>query len=167
MDIVDILSDIPGFDIADSYSTPNTNIYQLGFRQDITERTLFMVDGIEENDVWSNYVYASTQYPINSIKAVEVLYGPASTMYGARELLWEQLISLHIIPRKEEDLLIIQINREPSGTAMVDLVLGSYNTKDLDLVLGYESNRLNIQFTARFNQSDGHDMSDEQFSNMM
>ena len=60
MDIVDILSDIPGFDISRLYSTPNTNIYQLGFRQDITERTLFMVDGIEENDVWSNYVYAST-----------------------------------------------------------------------------------------------------------
>ena len=128
MDIVDILSDIPGFDISRLYFTPNTNIYQLGFRQDITERTLFMVDGIEENDVWSNYVYASTQYPINNIKAVEVLYGPASTMYGARAFVGTVNIITYN-PDERGDLLIIQIKREPSGTAMADLVLEAITPK--------------------------------------
>ena len=164
MDIVDILSDIPGFDISRLYSTPNTNIYQLGFRQDITERTLFMVDGIEENDVWSNYVYASTQYPINNIKAVEVLYGPASTMYGARAFVG----TVNIITYNPDERGGFINNSDKERAKWYSngrFSYGSYNTKDLDLVLGYESERLNIQFTARFNQSDGHDMSDEQFFN--
>ena len=165
MDIVDILSDIPGFDISRLYSTPNTNIYQLGFRQDITERTLFMVDGIEENDVWSNYVYASTQYPINNIKAVEVLYGPASTMYGARAFVGTVNIITYS-PKERGGFL--SNDGDKQGAKWYSngrFSMGSYNTKDLDMVLGYESDRVNIQFTARVNQSDGHDMSDEQFFN--
>lgn len=165
MDIVDILSDIPGFDISRLYSTPNTNIYQLGFRQDITERTLFMVDGIEENDVWSNYVYASTQYPISNIKAVEVLYGPASTMYGARAFVGTvNIITYNPKERggfRQNNLEYISSKWYGNGR----ISYGSNNTKDLDLVLGYESDRINARFSARINQSDGHDMSDEQFFN--
>tara|TARA_B100001059_G_scaffold100683_1_gene100433 strand:+ start:97249 stop:100323 length:3075 start_codon:yes stop_codon:yes gene_type:complete len=165
MDIVDILTDIPGFDISRLYSTPNTNIYQLGFRQDITERTLFMVDGIEENDVWSNYVYASTQYPINNIKAVEILYGPASTMYGARAFVGTVNIITYSPKERGGFLSGNEENQTAKWYSNGRLSMGSYNTKDLDMLLGYQSDGVNIQFTARINQSDGHDMSDEQFFN--
>ena len=59
-------------------------MYQLGFRQESTQRTLLMIDGIEENDLYSNIAYISRQYPISNIKAVEILYGPSATMYGPR-----------------------------------------------------------------------------------
>ena len=45
------------------------------------------------------------------------------------ELLLEQLISLPIIRMKGEDLLIIQIKRGPSGTAMADSVMEAITPK--------------------------------------
>ena len=43
-----------------------------------------MINGIEENDNWSNIAYMARQYPLSNIKAIEILYGPSSTMYGPR-----------------------------------------------------------------------------------
>ena len=39
LDIIDLLSDQPGFDISRIYSVTYANIYQRGFRQENTERT--------------------------------------------------------------------------------------------------------------------------------
>ena len=83
-DLVDLLSDVAGFEISKTYSLNFASIYQLGYRQESTEKTLFMIDGVEENDLWSNIAYISRQYPLSNIKAVEILYGPSSTMYGPR-----------------------------------------------------------------------------------
>lgn len=166
-DLVDILSDIPGFDISRLYSTPNTNIYQLGFRQDITERTLLMIDGVEENDVWSNYVYASTQYPISNIKAVEVIFGPASTMYGARAFVGT--INVITFNPKERASSINNDNdnsKESNWFSSGRFTLSDFKTKDLDISFGnHGSQKINFQFTARVNQSDGHSMTDEPFFN--
>ena len=84
LDIVDLLSDLPGFHVSRVFGQAHSNIYQLGYRQDNTERTLLMIDGVEENDIWSNWAYFSRQYPLSNIKAVEVIYGPSSAMYGPR-----------------------------------------------------------------------------------
>lgn len=84
VDLIDLLSDIPGFEISKTHSINYANVYQLGFRQESTQRTLLMIDGIEENDLYSNIAYLSRQYPISNIKAVEILYGPSATMYGPR-----------------------------------------------------------------------------------
>ena len=84
VDLVDVLADLPGFEISKIFSATYANIFQLGFRQENTERTLLMIDGIEENDIWSNIAYISRQYPLSNIKTIEVLYGPSSTMYGPR-----------------------------------------------------------------------------------
>ena len=83
-DLIDLLSDVAGFEISKTYSLNFASIYQLGYRQETTEKTLFMIDGIEENDLYSNIAYISRQYPLSNIKAVEILYGPSSTMYGPR-----------------------------------------------------------------------------------
>ncbi len=77
VDIIDILQDLPGFEISKIFSATYANVFQLGFRQENTERTLLMIDGVEENDIWSNIAYLSRQYPLSNIKAVEVLYGPS------------------------------------------------------------------------------------------
>lgn len=53
-DLIDLLSDQPGFDISKIQSAFYANVYQRGFRQENTERTLLLIDGVEENDVWSN-----------------------------------------------------------------------------------------------------------------
>uniref|UniRef100_UPI00404B46FC TonB-dependent receptor plug domain-containing protein n=1 Tax=Flavobacterium sp. TaxID=239 RepID=UPI00404B46FC len=49
-DLIEVLSDLPGFDITKTFSLLYANVNQLGFRQEDPEETLFMIDGVEEND---------------------------------------------------------------------------------------------------------------------
>ena len=68
VDIIDVLQDLPGFEISKIFSATYANVFQLGFRQENTERTLLMIDGVEENDIWSNIAYLSRQYPFPILK---------------------------------------------------------------------------------------------------
>ena len=83
-DLIALLADQPGFDISRTFSGKYAHVYQRGLREENTEKTLLMIDGIEENDVWSNVAYISLQYPLSNIRAIEIIYGPASTIYGPR-----------------------------------------------------------------------------------
>ena len=42
-DLIDLLSDVAGFEISKTYSLNFASIYQLGYRQETTEKTLFML----------------------------------------------------------------------------------------------------------------------------
>ena len=87
LDLEAVIHDLPGFDISRSNGNLYSHIYQRGYRSINTNRTLFLTDGIEENDLWSSNVYLSRQYPISNIQNIEVVYGPASTMYGSNAFL--------------------------------------------------------------------------------
>jgi outer membrane receptor protein involved in Fe transport len=82
LDLEQILHDLPGFDISRSNGDVYSYIYQRGFRRN-NDRNLLLVDGVEQNDLTSNVLYLSRQYPMSNIDRIEVIYGPASTMYGA------------------------------------------------------------------------------------
>ena len=77
--LFEVISDISGFDTIES--SPNT-FYQRGYRTPFSSRTLFMVNGIVDNHLWTHVAQFSTQYPISNIDKIEVLYGPASVIYG-------------------------------------------------------------------------------------
>jgi len=139
VDIIDILQDLPGFEISKIFSATYANVFQLGFRQENTERTLLMIDGVEENDIWSNIAYLSRQYPLSNIKAVEVLYGPSSTMYGPRAFVG----AINILTlgagenpstkfdkgnKEDEKLNPIYVNANFSNA--------SFRTKDADITIG-------------------------------
>lgn len=78
-----MLHDLPGFDIAKGNGPGYSYFYQRGYRSVSNDRILLLVDGIEENDLVSNNIPISRQYPISDIERVEIIYGPASTLYGA------------------------------------------------------------------------------------
>jgi len=50
-------------------------------------RTLFMINGIVDNHLWTHESNISRQYPLSNIKQIEVLYGPASAVYGPNAFL--------------------------------------------------------------------------------
>jgi outer membrane receptor for ferrienterochelin and colicins len=79
----DVLQDLPGFDVIRGNGVGSTNFYQRGYRSTSNDRTLILIDGVEENDLVSNTVLIAPQYPLSDIERVEVIYGPASTLYGA------------------------------------------------------------------------------------
>ncbi|HMW04081.1 MAG TPA: TonB-dependent receptor [Leptospiraceae bacterium] len=78
----DIFKDLPGFDYIGQQGTDNAVLYQRGYRTPFTSRTLLMINGVIENDLWAQVATPGRQYPISNIKRVEVIYGPASAVYG-------------------------------------------------------------------------------------
>ncbi|MCD4679766.1 MAG: TonB-dependent receptor [Bacteroidales bacterium] len=136
-DLTSLFHDLPGFDISTTYSATFSNIYQRGYRSNNTDRTLFLIDGIEENDLWTNIAMVSRQYPITNIKRVEVIYGPASTMYGANAFVGV----INVITKTPEEL-----TKNTPISVIADLGIGSYNTKYADITVA--GRKKNISFSA-------------------
>lgn len=78
----DIFKDLPGFDTIGIGGSDPINLYQRGYRTPFTSRTLLMIDGIIQNDLWNQVATTDRTYPISAIKRVEIIYGPASAVYG-------------------------------------------------------------------------------------
>ncbi len=157
LDIIDLLSDQPGFDISRIYSATYANVYQRGFRQENTERTLVMIDGIEENDVWSNIAYLSRQYPLSNISAVEIVYGPASTIYGARAFAG----AINIITKTHREF--VKKNADKSNVfrmgATAKVLGGSYGTQSADVNVSGKNKDISFLLTGRVFLTDGRNLS--------
>lgn len=78
----DIFRDLPGFDYIGQQGTDHSVLFQRGYRTPFTSRTLLMINGVVENDLWAQVATPGRMYPISNIKRVEVIYGPASAVYG-------------------------------------------------------------------------------------
>ena len=170
IDLVDLLSDLPGFDISKTFSVTYANIYQMGFRQENSERTLFMVDGVEENDLWLNWAYISRQYPLSNIKAVEVLYGPSSTMYGPKAFMGAiNVITYSPKESPRDNLTKSAENKEKDQSFYLygNTQVGNLNTKSADVTLGLRGDAVALQVTGRYYGSDEHDLSGTEFYNYL
>ena len=178
LDIVELLSDLPGFHVSRIFGQAHSNIYQLGFRQDNTERTLLMVDGVEENDIWSNWAYFSRQYPLSNIKAVEIIYGPSSVMYGPRAFVGTvNIITLDPKELGKDKLLhgekLDQLRRKDNYQRVQltgHVQGGDFQTRVADMTLQLRGKSDNVkkspfsmQLTGRVYKSEEHDMSGEPF----
>ena len=152
-DLIDILKDIPGFDISIYYGQLYANVYQRGFRTNNTDKTLLLIDGVEDNDLWSNFADMSQQYPVTNIKRVEVIYGPASTMYGPNAFSGV----INIITKSASDF----IHKGRSIGFQVSTGYGSYNTKYIDASAGYKNNVYSLSITGRLYYSDRPNLSSQ------
>lgn len=147
--IDEIISDLPGFDIINSSGGfGQINAYQRGYRTPYTQRTLFMVNGKVDNHLWTQGAYFSKQYPIKAIERIEVLYGPASAVYGANAFLGV----VNIVTKKHRKL---ERNRIEAS-----LQSGSFNTQGADLHLRGKAGELRYSIGLRFFYSDEEDLSD-------
>ena len=167
-DLIDLLSDLPGFDISKIYATTYANVFQMGFRQENTERTLFMVDGVEENDLWLNWAYISRQFPLSNIKAVEILYGPSSTMYGPRAFVGAINVLTYLPKESPKDHLLPSEDEEDVEKSFYmygNVQAGILNTQSTDLTLGIRGNKASIQVSGTYYRSDEHDLSSTEFYN--
>jgi outer membrane receptor for ferrienterochelin and colicin len=168
VDLIDVLNDLPGFDISKTFSVNYANVYQMGFRQENTERTLFMIDGIEENDLWQNVAYISRQYPLSNIKAVEVLYGPSSIMYGPRAFVGTINIITYSPKELPKENLLKSLDTQEKETNFYlygNTQAGNLQTQSADITMGLKGKSVAFQLTGRYYRSDEHDLSDTEFYN--
>lgn len=154
-DLVELLKDVPGFDLSMFYGPEYANIYQRGFRQNNTEKTLLLFDGMEENDLWTNWAYIDRQYPLTNVERVEIIYGPASTMYGPNAFAGV----INVISRPSVDAIGPGRNIGFSGK----LSYGTYNTKTLDMSLSGKKRNISFTLSGRLYHSDEHDLSSQEF----
>lgn len=149
----EVVDDLPGFDVSRTNGTTYSNVYQRGYRSDETNRTLFLIDGVEENDLWSSTIYLSRQFPLSNVKRMEVVYGPASTIYGANAFAGV----INVITKEPEDYL------EDGQRFAVDAVLGSgsFGTHYVDATVAGRSagGSLSYTLTSRVFRSDEPDLS--------
>ena len=152
-DIEEVLHDLPGFDIARDNGVAYSNVYQRGYRSNTTDRTLFLVDGVEQNDLTANTAYLSRQYPLTAIARVEVIYGPASTLYGANAFLGV----INIITKEPAEVL--RDGRQVGGEAVVGG--GSFATYYGDGVVAARTadGAVSGELSARVYRSDEYNLS--------
>ena len=161
IDLESVFNDLPGFDISRDFGISYSVLYQRGYRAPaLTERTMIMVDGIEDNDLWTNAAFITKQYPISSVKRVEVIYGPASTIYGANAFCGV----INIVTKDEDDLFSstgTDAHGDKPKNFAINLQTGaaSYNTKYIDGTLGIRNKNVVFSVTGRMYVSDGIDQS--------
>ncbi len=151
LDLESVLHDLPAFDISRTNGQTYSNAYQRGYRSDATNRTLFLVDGVEQNDLFSNIAYISHQYPLSNIDRVEVIYGPASTMYGANAFLGV----INVVTRDPEEALA----DAKAVDAHAWLGGGAWKTNYFDATVAGRFRGATYSITGRLFKSDEWDLS--------
>jgi outer membrane cobalamin receptor len=82
-ELLDIFDDLPGMDVVRPWGDNYLKVYWRGYRTDTTQPFLLMVDGMVVNSLWSGDGSVAAALPISEIDHVEIVYGPASAVYGA------------------------------------------------------------------------------------
>ncbi len=154
-DLEAFFHDLPGFDISRTNSIYYSHLYQRGYRSDSPNRTLLLVDGVEENDLFTHGIRLSRQYALSNIKRVEVVYGPASTIYGPNAFLGV----INIITKEPQEL-----TRDTNVFgAHIHGTVGEWRTGLGDITLSLRSKKnpdISFSCTGRYFQSEEMDLSD-------
>lgn len=142
LDIEQMFHDLPGFNISKSNGVAYVNIYQRGYRSALnTDRTMLLIDGMEENSIHSNTANISRQYPISNLKRVDVIYGPASTMYGANAYTGV----INMVTVDAADLTDYKDGFGVRGT----VGYGEFNTRYIDMTTGLKRGNFSMTLTGR------------------
>jgi iron complex outermembrane receptor protein len=146
----DVMRDLVGFDTIITNGTEYTVAYQRGYRTPWTQRTLLLLNGRVINHLWNHTAMLSRQFPLSALERIEVLYGPASVLYGPNAFLGV----INLITRDPEQL--------ESGEQQISswLELGSYHSQAIDFTAIGRHQDIQWLFAYRDFYSDEPDISD-------
>ena len=148
--LAEVLADLPGFDLSVANGTSYATAYQRGYRTLFTQRTLLMIDGKVDNHLWSHAAQFSRQYPMSDVERIEVLYGPASAIYGANAFLG----IINVVTAGGE------ADEEDGQLTTVNVQAGSFESVGLDAATRGKVGEVGFALAARVFRSDEPDLSD-------
>ncbi len=149
--LYEVLNDIPGFDIAASQGNLSQLAYARGNRTgSYNERSMLMLDGVEANILYAQNMNISSDFPLTSIERIEIIYGPASAVYGPN--VFSGIIN--IITKTAANL--------ESGTSKVYIQsgLGENNTQFAELTYLAHYEAVELLLTYRRYKSNLFDLTD-------
>jgi len=147
----DVLSDLPGFQFRNILGF-NSYVFMRGVPNQ-NNLILLLVDGIQINELNSGGFYEGGQFNLSNVKKIEVVYGPASALYGTNAASG----IINIITNNPRDI--------QGGHASV--LLGNFDTRNIDFRYGYydEENDFGFSISGMFKQSDKADLREKKGDN--
>lgn len=137
----EILHDLPGFDFNKDFGVNYSTIFMRGFRSSNSDRFVLFFDGINENDIWKQTTWISRQYPVSQIKQIEILYGPASALYGTNAFSG----IINVITKKGDEV----------GDINLTTGYGSWGQKNIEWSTGQQlSDKISYNITAKYHTQD-------------
>src|SRR5690242_6739039 len=92
-----MLDDLPSMDVARSYGETYFKTYWRGYRNVIGSPYLLMIDGVVFNHLYRNDTEIMEAFPLTNVDHIEIVYGPASALYGANAAMGV----INVITRKD------------------------------------------------------------------
>jgi outer membrane receptor for ferrienterochelin and colicins len=131
-----ILDDLPGMDVTRAYGSSYVRMAWRGCRDNVP--FLVMVDGVVFNHLYFETTETPlTTVPLSNIKQVEIVYGPASAVYGADA----SMGVINVITNKD---------RPTDGSyASARLAYGTNQTRIADVNYFFKHEAMRVSLTAR------------------
>ncbi|MDD2781441.1 TonB-dependent receptor [Sulfuricurvum sp.] len=141
--LLDVLRVVPGLGVSQS-NVYVDKISVRGIETWFSEKVLILLDGHSLNSDLLNGGASNTyaNFPVEQIKRVEIIRGPASALYG--ENAFTALIN--IITKEAQDVNGVQISTK----------VGSYNTAIANLLVGKTYENFDIAANINYRDSDGY-----------
>jgi outer membrane cobalamin receptor len=136
-DMLEILQELPGIDMSVPYGDTYFKDYWRGYRNTIGSPYLFMIDGIEFNQLYFNYTFVMAAVPLSNIEQIEIVYGPASSVYGANAFMGV----INIITKKDNE-------QETSFSGNLSGSVNGYVWADFNLF--HKFGKTKVSLTSRF-----------------
>lgn len=137
----DALRDIPGIDLIHINGYSPTLIYFRGMYGAENLRALLMIDGIVENNILGTNDMAGPAYSLHNVDRIEIIWGPASALYGANAFGGV----INIITKKGSQINGLQ----------AEVGYGTFNTSFEKLSLGTRKGNFEFSFAGTLYSSDG------------
>lgn len=158
----EVMDDLPGVDIAATNGLVGKSINLRGYRsENMNDKTMIVFDGVEDNEMFTQFAYVGKQIPIQSIKRVELIYGPASSLYGANAFSGV----INVVTKDGSDLFkkkkkSFNQHSRTEYTLEGRVNTGSFNTQSLEMDGGVKlKNGIVIQTFGRYFVSDENNLS--------
>ncbi|MES2850644.1 MAG: TonB-dependent receptor [Bacteroidota bacterium] len=137
----DALRDIPGIDFIHINGYVPTLIYFRGMYGAENLRALMMINGIPENNIIGSNDMAGPAYSLHNVDKIEVIWGPASAVYGANAFGGV----INIITKKGADIKGLQYQKG----------YGSFNTSTDNLQFGISKSNFDVALSGSLYSTDG------------
>ncbi len=137
----DALRDIPGIDMIHINGYAPTLIYFRGMYGAENLRALLMIDGIIENNIIGGNDMAGPAYSLHNVDRIEIIWGPASALYGANAFGG----IINIISKKGSDM----------NGLHAETGYGSFNTSLVRMNLGLKKKDFEIALSGSLYNTDG------------
>ncbi|MBI3883784.1 MAG: TonB-dependent receptor plug domain-containing protein, partial [Sphingobacteriales bacterium] len=137
----DALRDVTGIDMTHVNGYAPTLFYFRGMYGAENLRALLMIDGVVENNILGSNDMAGPTYSLHNVKRIEIIWGPASALYGANAFGGV----INIITKKGNDMNGVRAEKG----------IGTFNTSFEKLALGVKKSNIEYSIAGTLYSTDG------------